>query len=76
MNLEINEKLEQAQQGVARLLKIDSMIQQLKLEQSKLESKTAELKDILNKENYDVEKIENKSIASVFYSMPYCHAPS
>ncbi len=69
MNLEINEKLEQAQQGVARLLKIDSMIQQLKLEQSKLESKTAELKDILNKENYDVEKIENKSIASVFYSM-------
>jgi len=69
MDLGINEKLEQAQQGVARLIKIDSMIQQLKLEQSKLESKAAELKDILNKENYDVEKIENKSIASVFYSM-------
>jgi len=69
MDLGINEKLEQAQQGVARLIKIDSMIQQLKLEQSKLESKAAELKDILNKENYDVEKIENKSIASIFYSM-------
>jgi hypothetical protein len=69
MNSVINEKIEQAQQGIARLLKIDSMIQQLKLEKSQLESKAVQLKAILEKEDYDVEKIENKSIASVFYSM-------
>lgn len=69
MNSVINEKIEQAQQGIARLHKIDSMIQHLKSEQSQLENKAAELKAILEKENYDVEKIENRSIASVFYSM-------
>ncbi len=69
MNSVINEKIERAQQGVARLLKIDSMIKQLEFEQEELRSKEIEDKAILEKENYDVEKIENKSIASVFYSM-------
>jgi hypothetical protein len=72
MNSVINEKIEQAQQGVARLLKIDSMIKQLEFAQEELRSKEIEDKAILKKENYDVEKIENKSIASVFYSMLGC----
>jgi hypothetical protein len=69
MNSVINKKIEQAQQGIARLLKIDSMIKRLESEQEELRSKEIKNKAILEKENYDVEKIEGKSIASVFYSM-------
>lgn len=66
---EINEKMEQAQQGIARLQKIDSMIRQLEAEQEQLECREKELKAVLEKENYDVEKIENRSIASIFHSI-------
>lgn len=69
MNSVINEKIEQAQQGIARLLKIDSMIKQLKFEQEELRNEEIKNKAIMEKENYDVEKIENKSIGSVFYSI-------
>jgi len=69
MNLEINEKIEQTLRGIARLHKIDSILKQLELEQDNLESKESGLKVILEKENYDVEKLEHKSVASVFYSI-------
>ena len=69
MNLEINEKIEQTQRGIARQHKIDSILKQLELEQDNLESKESGLKVILEKENYDVEKLEHKSVASVFYSI-------
>jgi len=69
MNSEINEKIERTQRGIARLHKIDSILKQLELELDNLGSKESELKVILEKENYDVEKLEHKSVASVFYSI-------
>ena len=41
----------------------------MELEQEDLLSKESELKVILEKENCDVEKLERKSVASVFYSI-------
>lgn len=69
MYREINEKIKQAQQGLLRLHKIDSMIKELELRQEALSLKTDELKATMEKENGDVEKLEHTSIASLFYSM-------
>lgn len=69
MYQEINEKMKQAQQGIARLHKIESMQKRLESEQKTLERKTSNLKAILDKEKCDVDKLENTSIASVFYSI-------
>ena len=69
MPSELNQKIEQAQQGMFRLKKIDNMLKQLESEQQNLKQKANELKVILEKENYDIEKLENHSIASVFYSI-------
>lgn len=52
-----------------RLQKIDSMLKRLEEEQKGLSRKEAELKEILDKEQYDVAKLEGKSLASVFYSI-------
>lgn len=68
MQAEINEKIEQAQWGIARQHKIDAILKKLEFEQENLVSKESELKVSLAKENYDVEKLEHKSIASVFYT--------
>ena len=69
MHSELNEKIKQAQQGIARLHKIDSMLEQLELEQENLVSKKNELKVVMEKEKFDEEKLKSKSIASVFYSI-------
>ncbi len=69
MYSEINEKMEILRQGIARLKKIDSMTTQLESELGSLREKEKELRAILEEENLDVEKLENKSIASVFYSI-------
>ncbi|MEL7659049.1 MAG: hypothetical protein AAGU75_24420, partial [Bacillota bacterium] len=69
MYQEINEKMKQAQQGIARSHKIDAMLNELEKEQEMLCSKTKELKAIMEREKYDVEKLEKTSIASVFYSI-------
>ncbi|AHF06136.1 hypothetical protein [Desulfitobacterium metallireducens] len=69
MHSEINEKIEQTQRGIVRLHKLDSILKQLELEQENLRQKESELKGILEKESYDVEKLEHMSIASVFYSI-------
>ncbi len=69
MYSEINEKMEILRQGIARLQKIDAMKAQLESELSLLRQKENDLKAILEKENHDVTKIENRSIASVFYSI-------
>ncbi len=66
---EVNEKIKQAQEGIARLHKIDSMLKELESEQEKLVCKQSELKVILDNENHDLEKYEGKSIASIFYSI-------
>jgi len=65
----MDEKIKQAQEGIARLHKIDSMLIELEYEQDKLVCKQSELKVILEKENNDLEKYEGKSIASIFYSI-------
>lgn len=65
---EINIKLEEAQKGIYRLKKIDSMLNELRSEQENLESKVSKLKKILEKENSDVDKLNKKSLASIFYS--------
>ena len=67
MYSEINEKMEVLRQGIARLQKIDLIINQLQLEHDSLLQKEKELKVILEKENRDLTKIENKNIASTFY---------
>lgn len=69
MDSVIDEKIRLAQQGIARLHKIDAMLQDLQNEQSQLSRKVAELKAVLEKENYDVDKLENGSIASGLYSL-------
>ncbi|NLK35940.1 MAG: hypothetical protein GX301_11000 [Gracilibacteraceae bacterium] len=68
MYTEINRRLEEAQQGVFRLRKIDSMLKNLQEERLSLERKISELKDILDKENLDVKKLEGNSLAGIFYS--------
>jgi len=67
MYTEINKQLEEAQQGVFRLHKIDSMLKGLKDEQLSLERKVSELKATLDKEELDVKKLEGNSLAGVFY---------
>lgn len=69
MYTEINKRLEEAQQGVFRLYKIDSMLKGLKDEQLSLERKVSELKTILDKEDLDVKKLEGNSLAGIFYSV-------
>lgn len=69
MYSELNVKLKQAQEGFAKFRKIDAILQQLEIEKNNLKIREAEFKRILEKENKDVERIENKGIASMFYSV-------
>lgn len=69
MYSEINAEMDVLMQGIARFKKINSIIAQLESELSSLQQKKKELEEILKKENLDVSKLENKSIASVFYSI-------
>lgn len=69
MNSELNEKLNIAQQGIARIQKIDSMLEQLETEKSVLEQKKEELKKILDKETNDVVKIEGRSLSTLLHSI-------
>lgn len=69
MYTEINTKLEEAQKGIYRLRKIDSMLDELQDEQENLKDKVSELKKVLEKENSDVDKLNKKSLASIFYSV-------
>lgn len=69
MYTEINRQLEEAQQGVRRLRKIDSMLKNLQEERLSLERKVSELKNILDKEDLDVKKLEGNSLTGIFYSI-------
>ena len=68
MYTEINRQLEEAQQGIYRLHKIDAMLKDLRSEQVSLEGKLSELKGVLDKEDIDVQKLEKMSLANIFYS--------
>lgn len=69
MYTEINKQLEEAQQGVFRLHKIDAMLLHLRKEQQSLAKKTAELKVILIREHLDVVRLEKRSLAAIFHSV-------
>lgn len=69
MYTEINKQLEETQQEVFRLHKIDSMLENLHDEQLSLERKISELKNILDKEDLDVKKLEENSLTGIFYSV-------
>lgn len=69
MYLELNKKLEEAQQKIYRLNKIDSILKELIKDESQIEDKIYELKTVLDKENLDVEELNRKNIISIFYSL-------
>lgn len=69
MNPELNEKIAAAQQGIARMQKIDKMLNQLASDKEERSKREAELKDILDKESKDLDKLNDKSITSLIYSM-------
>ncbi len=69
MYSEMNQQMEEAQQGMFRLNKLNAMLEELKRQQKSLETKVMEQKEILDKENIDVEKLENKSLAHLFHSI-------
>lgn len=69
MYTELDRKLEEAEQGIFRLQKIDSMLQRLREEQQGINQKALELKAILAKENLDVAKLEKKSLAFILHSI-------
>ncbi|MGI1658809.1 MAG: hypothetical protein ACRKFN_07535 [Desulfitobacterium sp.] len=69
MNRELNDKLQLAQQGLVRLHKIDAMLKELEAELQELQAHEYELKRTLEKENIDVEKLQNRGLAAFFYSI-------
>lgn len=69
MNHDLNERLELAQQGLKRLHKVDTMLKELQSELQTLEEQEIEQKKVLEKENIDVEKLENKGFTAFFYSL-------
>lgn len=68
MFAEINSKLEEAQKGMYRIKKIDSMLNELRTEHENIKNKVSKLKNTLEKENSDVDKLNKKGFASFFYS--------
>lgn len=68
MYTELNEKLEKALKGIYRMQKIDTMLNELNKQLVDLKDKASQLKKVLEKENVDVDKLNKKSIASIFYS--------
>ena len=69
MYSEINDRLEEAQQKISKLNKIDSMLKELRSDESELNHKVYELKSVLDKESLDVEKLSKTNLASIFYSI-------
>ena len=69
MNDEINRKLEEAQQGVLRLQKINAKLEDLNNQQAFFTAKVPELKNILEKEQFDVDNLEGKSVSHMFHTI-------
>ena len=66
---EISRQLYDAQQKVLRLQKIDRMLEDLKQQKQAVNQKAATLKEIMEKENQDVEKLQGKNLTHMFHSM-------
>ncbi len=69
MNDEINHKLEEAKQGMLRLQKINSMLDELNNQKTSFTIKVLELKNALEKEELDVDKLEGKSVSHIFHTL-------
>lgn len=69
MYSELNKKLDEVQRKIYRLQKIDSMLQDLRNDEKELSHKIFELKQVLDNENLDVEKLDSTNIVSIFYSI-------
>ena len=66
---EINRKLEEAQQGILRLQKIKAMLEELSDQKTSFTIKVSDLKDILEREEFDVDNLEGKSVAHIFHAI-------
>lgn len=69
MYTELNDKLEKALKGIYRTQKIDAMLNDLQKEREELINTASHFKEVLEKENLDVDKLNKKSVAAVFYSV-------
>lgn len=65
---ELNKQLEEVQEQIFRSNKIKSMLGELNKQQEVLIKKVEKLKSILDKENEEVDKLESKSFAHLFYA--------
>lgn len=66
---ELNKRMEEARQGIARFHKIEGMLRQLHDQRSVLQKRERELKARLEKENEDVEKLMKMSLSSMLASI-------
>lgn len=69
MYSELDKKLEEVQQKIHRLNKIDAILADLRNDEAVLRHKVYELKAVLDKEILDVEKLDSTNIVSIFYSI-------
>lgn len=66
---DLNKRLDLAEQGVNRINKIEKMLVALDEDNKQLDDKIKQLKEVLDKEKYDVEKLDSGNITKLFYSI-------
>lgn len=64
-----NEQLKELQQQTARKKRVEAMVKELNSQQSQLKEKVKELKNIKIREQVDVDKLEERSLANLFYTV-------
>ena len=69
MTNDINTKLKEAEQGALQLKRVDAMLESLRADRLELERKKFRLKGEWEKEQLDVDKLENSGILGVFYTV-------
>ena len=69
MTNEIDIKLREAEQNARRLEKIDTMLESLRADKNELEQKRYRLQKEMEKEQLDVDKLENSGLAGLLYTV-------
>ena len=69
MYQEINQQLEEAQQQIFRRNKLRAMLKELREQQKVLVDKVENTKVTLEQENQDVDKLDDKSLTNMFYTV-------
>ncbi len=64
---DINQRLEEARQGMFTFQRLNSKVKELTSQSEVLKEKVDKLKEILAKEDIDVDKLEEKSLAHIFH---------